>query len=206
LNLSHDEAKAFVACAEHHSDPQRAAECWAKQLFDRASKFQKNGLTAVSPYEAAGVTVSPTSQLHTMLLEQLQVAHEFAPLLKGIGLLGKETAPTLTPLYYWTFFDANHHGTLALGAVYKVAVGDHYQLADLQYYVSNDYYTSATLYEVWPVQAGEKTGALVWRGDYFAAPTLAFTKGTERIAYGAIMLQEIKKEIRCMRDSLKAKR
>jgi len=71
--------------------------------------------------------------------------------------------------------------------------------------VSNDYYTSATLYEVWPIQVGEKTGALVWRGDFFAAPMLAFTKGTERIAYGALMLQDIKKEIRCFRDSLKAK-
>jgi hypothetical protein len=46
----------------------------------------------------------------------------------------------------------------------------------------------------------------VWRGDFFAAPMLAFTKGTERIAYGALMLQDIKKEIRCFQDEAKTGR
>ena len=92
------------------------------------------------------------------------------------------------------------------GTVYLLPVNDHYQLADIGYYVSGNYYTSITLYEVWPIQSGDKTGSLVWRGDYFAAPTLAFTKGTERIAYGALMLQDIKKEIRFFQDDLKASR
>jgi hypothetical protein len=51
-----------------------------------------------------------------------------------------------------------------------------------------------------------KSEALVWRGDFFAAPTLRFTKGTERIAYGALMLQDIKKENHCMQDEAKTKR
>jgi hypothetical protein len=46
----------------------------------------------------------------------------------------------------------------------------------------------------------------VWRGYFFAAPTLQFTKGTERIAYGALMLQDIKKEIRCFQDEAKTGR
>ena len=39
-----------------------------------------------------------------------------------------------------------------------------------------------------------------------AAPMLAFTKGTERIAYGALMLQDIKKEIHCFQDEAKTRR
>jgi hypothetical protein len=206
LNLTRDEAKTLAACTENHPDPQVVAGCWAKLLLNRASRFQQNGLAGILPYETAGDTASPATQLRTMLLEQLQIVREFAPILKKIGLLGDETSPLVKPTYYWTLFDANYHATLALGAVYQVAVGDHYQLADVGYYVSNGYYTSATLYEVWPIQVGEKSGALVWRGDYFAAPMLAYTKGVERIAYGALMLQGIKKEIRCFQDSLKAKR
>jgi hypothetical protein len=206
LNLTRDEAKELAVCTERSADPQKAAACWVKLLLDRASRFQQKGLAGMLRYEAAGITVSPVVQLRTMLLEQSQITHEFAPILKKIGLLGNETAPSLAPAYYWTFFEADRHGTLALGAVYQLAVGDHYQLADVQYYVSNDYYTSTTLYEVWPIQVGGKSTALVWRGDYFAAPVLAFTKGTERIAYGVLMLQDIKKEIRCFQDSLKAKR
>ena len=205
LNLTRDEAKALTGCMEQHSEPKKANECWTKLLFDRASRFQQKGLAGILPYEISGNTTSPGAQLRSMLLEQLRITREFARLLKRIGLLGNEATPSLTPAYYWTLFDANHHATLALGAVYLLAAGDQYQLADVGYYVSNDYYTSATLYDVWPIQVGEKTGALVWRGDFFAAPMLAYTKGTERIAYGALMLQDIKKEVRCMQDSLKAK-
>ena len=206
LNLTRDEMKELAACGGGRADAPKAAECWAKLLLNRTSQFQQKGLDGILPYEAAGATVSPTTQLRAMLLEQVQIATEFAPILKRIGFFGGKPAPVLTPAYYWTFFDADHHATLALGAVYRLAVGDHYQLADIQYYVSNDYYTAATLYEVWPIQVGAQSGALVWRGDYFAAPVLAYTKGTERIAYGALMLQAIKKDIRSFQDFLKAKR
>jgi hypothetical protein len=62
------------------------------------------------------------------------------------------------------------------------------------------YYTYVTLYQVWPIQERGRSGALVWRGDFFAAPTLTFTKGAERLAYGAIMLQELKKAVRCFQE------
>ena len=102
-------------------------------------------------------------------------------------------------------FDADHHGTISLGAFYKLGVNDHFQMVDMEYYVSGNYYTSTTLYEIWPIRVGDRSGSLIWRGDFFAAPTLRFTKGTERLAYGAIMVQEIKKEIRCFQDDMKTK-
>jgi hypothetical protein len=175
-------------------------------LFDRASQFQQKGLAGMLPYDVSFSPVSPLAQLRAMLLEQVELTREFAPILKHIGLLGNEPARSSTPFYYWTLFEADHHATFALGAVYLLGMSDHYQLADVQYYVSNDYYTSTTLYEVWPIRVDDKTSALVWRGDFFAAPMLAFTKGTERIAYGTLMLQDIKKETRCFQESLKTKR
>jgi hypothetical protein len=205
LNLSRDEAKALSSCAPKGSEPQTVSGCWANLLFQRATAFQQRGWTGLLPYEAGRESVSPADQLRAMLHEQPEVIHEFAPLLKKIGLLGNETAPSsLTPFYYWTLFDADHHGTLNLGAVYLLAVEDRFLLADISYYVSGSFYTSITLRELWPIQVGQKSGTLVWRGDYFAAPTLAFTKGTERIAYGALMLQDIKRETRHFQDDLKS--
>ena len=206
LNLTRDEAPQLAGCLPKSANPQKASECWAKLLLARATAFQQKGLAGTMPYEVAGETVSPADQLRSMLLEQLPIAHEFLPILKGIGLLGKDDMPSLTPFYYWTMFDADYHGTISLGAVYLLPVGDHFQVIDLEYYVNANYYTSATLYEVWPVQAQGRSVALVWRGDFFAAPTLRFTKGTERIAYGALMLQDIKREIHCMQDGAKTKR
>jgi hypothetical protein len=207
LNLTQEEAKRLLSCLPKRTEPQTVAGCWANILFNRATEFQQKGLADVPPYETAGQSVSPVDQLRKMLLESPDVVHEFSPILKQMGLLVKEAAsPPATPFDYWTFFEAEHHGTLSLGAVYLLPVTDHFQLADVGYYVSGNYYTSITFYEIWPIQVGEKSGALVWRGDYFAAPTLAFTKGTERIAYGALMLQDIKKEIRCFQDDLKTPR
>jgi hypothetical protein len=206
LNLSHEEAHGLASCVQKHADPQKVSECWAALLLGRASAFQQKGLDGTQLYEVAGGSVSPATQLRTMLREQLGVAHEFLPILKKIGILGSDTPPSLTPFYYWTLFDADYHGTISLGAVYQLAVDDHFQLVDMEYYVNANYYTSATLFEVWPIKVGEKSGSLVWRGDFFAAPMLAFTKGTERIAYGALMLQDIKKEIHCFQDEAKTKR
>src|SRR5579859_1516987 len=179
LNLSSDEAQQLTDCLQKRAEAKKVSECWTKLLLARASAFQQQGLTGVKPYEIGGGTVSPADQLRSMVHEELAVAHEFLPILKKIGLEGSEATSSLTPFYYWTLFDADYHGTITLGGVYLLPVEDHYQLVDVEYYVNATYYTSATFYEVWPVQAGGKPGALVWRGDYYAAPMLRFTKGTE---------------------------
>jgi hypothetical protein len=75
-------------------------------------------------------------------------------------------------------------------------------LLDAEFYVSGTYYTFVTLYDVWPLQVQGKPGALVWRGDFFCAPPLAYTRGTERLAYGAFMLQELKKTIRSFQNDV----
>ncbi len=206
LNLTRAEAQQLANCSRSNPDPQEIGACWGDLLQERAAAFQREGFDGMPPYEANGVTVSPGAQLREMLRDQPAVARQFSTLLRESGLLGGGRAESLTPTLYWTLFEANHHATLSLGAIYLLPQGDHYQLMDVQYYVSGKYYAAATLSEIWPIRVGEKTEALVWRGDFVAAPTLAFTKGTDRIIYGAILLQEIKKVVRCFQDDLKLKR
>jgi len=203
LNLTRAEAQQLANCAKSNPDPQDIGACWGELLRARAVAFQREGFDGLLPYEANGATVSPATQLREMLREQPAVALQFATLLRQSGLLGDPRGKLLTPTLYWTLFTANHHATLSLGAIYLLPQGDHYQLLDVQYYVSGKYYAAATLSEIWPMRIGEKSGALVWRGDFVAAPTLAFVKGTDRIIYGAILLQEIKKVVRCFQDDLK---
>ena len=111
--------------------------------------------------------------------------------------------PPIRPSYYWRLFQADHRATLSLGAVYALQVGDHYQLLDIEYYVSGTYYTSATLYEIWPIQDGGRTGSLVWCNVMCSAPMLRFAAGIERLASGVILTLEFKKCIRCFQDSIK---
>ena len=206
LNISRAEARELAGCVGKNSDPNRVASCWVKLLFARAASFQRQALNGVLPYETTEEAVLPVAQLRAMLAEQPPITYEFRPILQRIGFFGSSNdIAALAPFYYWSLFDADHHATLSLGVAYQLAVDDHFQVVDMEYYVSGNYYTSVTLYEIWPIRVGHRSGSLVWRDDLLSAPTLRFTKGTERLAYGAIMLAEIKKEIRYMQDDLKAK-
>jgi len=203
LNLTHSEANALATCIKKGPAPDTISSCWASLLCGRATDFQKKGFAGTPPYEFGEQSPSPASQIGSMVGEQGRIVREFAPVLRGAGLIKDGTASkALAPTYNWSLFDADHHATLNLGAVYELAVDDRYQLLDVDYYVSNTYYAAATLYEIWPIRIGEKTASLVWRGDFYAAPMLRFTKGIERIAYGAVMIQEIKKGIRCFQDGI----
>jgi hypothetical protein len=140
------------------------------------------------------------------LLDQSRIAKEFAPILNACGLLDQDKKIDLAPEYYWSLFDADHHDTFNLGVIYRLAVGDHYEVVDVGYYASGSFFAEITLYEIWPISGGGKSGSLVWRGDLLSAPVLAYTKGTERIAYGALMLQDIKKSIHFFQDDMKGSR
>lgn len=206
LNLSRNEAQELAGCVKKSVEPGAVSSCWARLLAGRAGAFQRHGLSGVPAYEVGEEPFSPAAQLPPMLLEQARIAREFAPILQRAGIVkGAGNGSPLVPRLYWSLFEANHHATLNLGAVYLLAVNDHYQLLSLEYYVSGTYYAAATLYEIWPIRAGGTTGSLVWRGDFYAAPALRMTKGIERIAYGAIMVQEIKKEIGCLQKDLKTR-
>jgi hypothetical protein len=203
LNLSRDEARQLGEYAKGKPAPEVVAACWTNLLLQRATAFQQGGFARVAPYELSGEKVSPATCVGAMMRERPAVALEFAPLLRQSGVLGDARQMTLKAFHYWGVYEANHNGTLTLGVVYLLPLGDRFQLLDAQYYVSGTYYTSVTLYQVWPSQIGEKPGALVWRGDFFAGPTLAYLKGLERLAYGTIVLQELKKTIRCFQDDVR---
>jgi hypothetical protein len=202
LNLTRDEASVLAQCVKAKPDPQSISAGWSEVLFGRARLFQRQGFSAIPPYELSGQPVKPAVHLRAMLSERPPVTREFAPLLQDCGVLDEKPTGTAAPFYYWALYEANRRATLTLGAVYLLPVGDHFQLLDAEYYVSGNYYTFVTLYEVWPIQVRGKSEALVWRGDFFSAPPLAYTHGAERLAYGAFMIQELKKTIRTFRNDV----
>ena len=72
-------------------------------------------------------------------------------------------------------------------------------MADFEYFSTSGYYVSLVLYDIWPVE----NGTVVHRVDLLSAPSLAFTKGIERIAYGKIMLKELKKAIQAFQEDMR---
>jgi hypothetical protein len=205
LNLTQIEAAGLASCIGKDARPNTVGSCWAKLLFARASGFQRSGFASSLPYDFELSSLNPAGHLRSMLAEQVGISREFAPLLQKAGLVdGGAGAAPLTPSYFWRLFQADHHATLSLGAAYDLGVGDHYQRLEVEYYVSGTYYTSATLYEIWPIQEGGRTGSLVWCDVLCSAPALRFASGIERLASGVILVLEFKKVIRCFQESFKA--
>lgn len=202
LNLTQIEALELTRCVGKDAQAKTIGACWGNLLFARASGFQRNGFNSALHYEFDVESVNPTSHLRSLLQEQDLISREFAPLLQRAGVMGGGTVMSpIRPSYYWRLYQADHRATLSLGAVYALPVGDHYQLLDIEYYVSGTYYTSATLYEIWPIQDGGRTGSLVWCKVMCSAPMLRFAAGIERLASGVILTLEFKKCIRCFQDS-----
>ncbi|MBK5274276.1 MAG: hypothetical protein JJE30_04405 [Desulfuromonadales bacterium] len=205
LNLSQIEAHELAGCLSKDASPKSVGSCWASVLFARASSFQRNGFASMFPYEFDVESITPVLHLRSMLKEQVRVTPEFAILLQRSGLVNVASgfAPLRPSQYYWRLFDADHHATLSLGAVYVLEVGDRYQVLEVEYYVSGTYYTTATLYEVWPINYGGKTGSLVWSNVLCSAPALRYAAGIERLASGVILILEFKKMVSCFQNSFK---
>jgi hypothetical protein len=203
LNLSQIEAVVLAGCVGKDANPKTVGMCWSNLLFARAAGFQRNGFASTLSYDFDVNQVEPAVHLRSMLQEQAGISREFAPLLQRAGLATGAASAPLTPSYYWRMFQADHHATLSLGATYDLAVGDRFQRLEVEYYVSGTYYTSATLYGIWPISQGGRTGSLVWCDVLCSAPALRFASGIERLAAGVILVLEFKKMVRCFQDSFK---
>jgi len=203
LNLTQIEAVVLAGCVGKNASPETVGSCWANLLFARAAGFQRNGFASTLPYDFEENPVDPARHLRSMLQEQVGISREFAPLLQRVGLADGRAGTPISPSYYWRLFQADHHATLSLGAAYDMGVGDHYQRLEIEYYVNGTYYTSATLYEIWPIREGGRTGSLVWCDVLCSAPALRFAPGIERLASGVILVLEFKKMVRCFQDSFK---
>lgn len=203
LNLTQIEAVVLAGCVGKNASPETVGACWANLLFARAAGFQRNGFASTLPYNFEENPVDPTRHLRSMLQEQVGISREFALLLQRAGLADGGAGTPLSPSYYWRLFQADHHATLSLGAAYDMEVGDHNQRLEVEYYVNGTYYTSATLYEIWPIREGGRTGSLVWCDVLCSAPALRFASGIERLASGVILILEFKNMVRCFQDSFK---
>lgn len=172
---------------------------WAHFLANRWQQFQKGGFDALSSYDISKSKFSSGEEIRSVLAEQPRISKRFEGLLaetpwkKGGGWAKPVT-------YYWTFSDVNKTGNLNLGVIYSKAFTDHWQMIDMTYYTTGDYFASMVFYEIWPVQVDQKEAALVWRFDGVSAPSLAFLKGVDRMFASGIMLQESKKVIRALQQ------
>ena len=204
LQLSRAEAAQIAKCTkqtenESETSPEQLASvCWSDILRARVLRFQKEGLAGTPSYETGGSTIAPVSEIRSLLKEDPRIAAQFSKLISETSLTASKPgrSSALSPSYYWELFEADLHATFDLGVIYVKPSKDGFQALDCQYYVSGNYYVYLTLSQLWPIQVGNKSATLIWRGDFLSARSVADTRGTERMMYGGVMSQEIKEGIR----------
>jgi len=210
LQLSRAEAAQIAKCMKQTeneaetSPEQLASVCWSDILRARVLRFQKEGLAGTPSCETGGSTITPVSEIRSLLKEDPKVTTQFSKLLSETSLTASKPASskTVSASYYWELFEADLHATFDLGVIYVKPSKDGFQVLDCQYFASGNYYVYLTFYQLWPIQVGNKSATLIWRGDFLSARSVADTRGTERMMYGGVMSQEIKKAIRFFQEDL----
>lgn len=196
--------KAVKAAGSSAKPAEAARQAWMEVLKARALEFDNGGLSKLSVYESGGTVVDPVADIKSLIGELPRIGDEFRLLLAETGLDGantfkKERAGDL----YSEVINYDIQATLELGAIFKREFPDgRIQMLDCIYFSSGIFYVSANFFELWPVEAGGKPATLVWRGDLLSTPTLEVTRGVERIAYGKVMMVEVRKSIESFRKRL----
>ena len=191
LQLSKAEAKMFAGGAPGESR-EAVDSFWSRILADRAQAYVQGGFSAQSPYETTGPPVRVSEDANRLLRDDGKVRVQFAPLIEGAGI--GSGRGSLRPILYWQIFDAEGRAAVNLGASYSKAVGDGFQVADVQYYSSGGFYTVLTFYQLWPVAIQGQPATLVWRSDLISSAKLDL-RGIERMAAGAVAPREIQKVV-----------
>ena len=173
---------------------------WSQVLAGRASHFL-SGNAASDTYVISGGDIQSISELKSLFHVYPKVYQEYEPLLSQTPV---ESSAKLAPaVVYYDSFDVQGGAVLGIGAVYRFNHGSAIQCADIEYYVSSSLYTSVELEQLWPVAINGKTETLVWRCDLVSTANVAYLHGTERLASGMIMLQDVKQGINAFRAEFK---
>lgn len=173
---------------------------WSQVLAGRVSHFLSAN-TAGDNYVISGGDIQPMAEIKSLFHTNAKVYKEFQPLLSQTPI-ENSTKAVPADLYYESF-DIQGAATVGTGASYTSTNGTSIQVVDVEYYVSSGIYTSIELEQLWPVTINGKAETLVWRDDLVSTANVAYLRGTERLASGMIMLQDVKQAIDAFKSEFK---
>ena len=170
---------------------------WRKLLRSRNDALASGGLGAVPSYSADGVEIATRPEFNSLLRQAPAIAAHFRPLINGAPFTSNsDAAVEIVP--YWQAAGARGHTNLHAAFFVGRKSTSSWQLADCTYYVSDTYFMSFTLYELFP----EDNGTLVWQIDFASAPFRSFTGGLDRLFAGGEMVKEAAKAAKLFRGDV----
>ena len=206
LQVNKDEAQLIANLAKQESDPKKLfVDAWSQILLGRVNSFL-DGKAAADYYDLSDGPMYSLSEIKSLLHSDPKVYGEYQHLFNQTPLKALATTPMTNPLQhnlYFDVFDIEGSAGMGTGVVYQGPHGQAIQSLDVEYYINSGVYTTIELEELWPETINGKQETLVWRADLVSAPNVAYLRGTERLASGMIMLQEVKQGIDAFKSEFK---
>ena len=197
LQLNPGEAQRVVAAQSQGKSKAALAGIWGPLLAQRANDYLSGSL-AGAEYKSNTALILPLAEARSLLRSDPKIYGEFHPLLSGTPVFNQHKT---TPIQlYYECFDVENTACFGTGALYHSVTPDTTIHADVEYFISGGIYTSVELEQLWPATIGGKTGTLVWRADMVSTSNVAYLHGTERLASGMLMLQDVKEAVDAFRS------
>jgi hypothetical protein len=203
LQVSKEEGQLIAASAAQGQDPKtRFTNVWSQILAGRFTDFL-NGRLGSDYYAAKEGSTRPLDDIKSLIHSDPKVYIEFQHLFNQTPIRAGGGSKALLSNCYYQSFDIQGAATLVDGAIYQAASGTSIQSVDIDFYVNYGVFATLELEQIWPVTINGKAESLVWRDDLVSAPSIAYLHGTERLASGMIMLQDVKQNIDAFRSEFR---
>ena len=203
LQVSKEEAQLIAASAGQGEDPKaRFINVWSQILAGRFTDFL-SGRLGTEYYTGKEGSTRPLDDIKSLIHSDPKVYIEFQHLFNQTPIRAGGSSKALQSHLYYQSFDIQGAATLVDGAIYQASSGTSIQSADIDFYVNYGVFATIELEQIWPVTINGKAESLVWRDDLVSAPSIAYLHGTERLASGMIMLQDVKQNIDAFRSEFR---
>ncbi len=222
IQVSKDEiargGAALTAIAGAHGSARISgmADFWSSVLSGRVNAYLAGRSQPM--YEMGSRAVNPMEHVKQLLNTDPRVKRRFASLLARTPFkIGSATsAPAAAPIdpmavaapkgptqVYYESFDVEGQAAIGTGALYVSSGKESIQIIDAEYFISNGVYVTLELYEIWPITVDGAPGSLVWRDELVTSPEVEERVGTEKMAAGLIMLQDVKQDVDMIREDIR---
>jgi hypothetical protein len=218
FQVSASEAQLIASLRTPGTDPRAFfANAWSQVLLGRIDNFLGAKLGAENDF-APGGTIQPLAEIKSLLRSDVKIYQRFHPLLVNTPVYAANKIAPVT--LYYECFDIEGTAVLGTGAMYEAhpngapaatapntgmppaptTAGGPILIADIEYFVNNGIYVSLELHQLSPVTINGQEETLVWRADLVSTVNVAYLHGTERLASGMIMLQDVKQAVDAFRS------
>jgi len=164
---------------------------WISVLDNKIQTYFRGGWKDILGVPSGpGTLVDFDAELRDVLKENGPVRDEFRRALTGLAYGGRDEKEKIVVNDYWMLMDVDKAPAVALGCgVMRNGSGGRWEVADMQYYVSNGYYGAISIYGIWPYGEGK---SLVCRVDGVLTDPGQLAQATARLIGESLFMREVK--------------